>query len=298
MAGALPTTLATVVSRDFLPGARVMLDSFLATNTWFEGRIVVIHDELSEEEERGLAQHFPQLYFTRPEQALLAAITTLVAAQPKLANRSARFFSLQSFWLENDGPILFCDSDLLFLGDLSGDLAMPGDMLACADRAQLVGNTRDPETMTEIAQKDPSNSSHEAAHCSFNAGLMLLREPVLDRQSQVAVLDQLTPQAWASVASDHTDQAVLNRLFGRQVKLLDPALNYLVGHSAQYRATTQLQLDQVKGLHFNGPAKPWRPETHHAAVARDASFIKACQYWFDAHSRYLTRRHLAARRDS
>ena len=43
---------ATVTSPEFLLGTRVMLDSFLAENPWFEGEIVVIHDRLDEAQAR------------------------------------------------------------------------------------------------------------------------------------------------------------------------------------------------------------------------------------------------------
>ena len=268
----LPSTLVTVTTPEFLPGTRVMLASFLRLNRWFDGEIVVVTPTIDPVESEAFSREFDRLRFRTGSQELADAIANLVAAYPKLANRAARFLSLECFWMGGNEPILYCDSDLLFLRDISEGLSTEGEVLACPDRAHLM---------------------NEKDGVSFNAGMMLLRPAIRTEETRQAILACLDPDAWSSVKTDHTDQAVLNAVLAGRVKLLDQSYNRLIGHAARLRGVADMKLDGTHVLHFNGPAKPWQLDRHADAARHSGEMVKGYQLWFEAHCRNLARLHLA-----
>ncbi|MDN3644820.1 glycosyltransferase [Pontixanthobacter aestiaquae] len=278
--------LVTVTSRDYLPGTQVMLHSFLRNNAWFDGQITILHDDLLSGDIAALAASFPSAIFTGPSAALTAAIGTLAADYPELKNRLRRFLSLEAFHPDRGGSALFCDSDLLFRSDISAMFDSDMPLIACGDRAQLVGTGRDPASMAE-----GDSTSAAAKFTSFNAGLMVIDGSLRTQAIWDQLLGQLNPQVWKSITSDHTDQAVFNRQFGDQVTMADPSYNYLVGHAGKLRSAIDSPMGNAKVLHFNGPSKPWNFGAHLAATAYDASFVKAVQQWFDAYAEYLSAYH-------
>jgi hypothetical protein len=268
MSSRSPNQLITVSSPEFLLGTRVMLHSFLASNPWFDGNIVVLHARLGARDAALLEDQFPHLICRTASAALVAAVDRLADSFPNLADRRDRFLSLETLLFPGVWPRLFIDSDVVVCGDLSPIMGDPAPLVACPDATMLRGLERDRATFAEVARGDD-------ARPSFNAGMMLVREPA------GTVLALLEPEAWRAVASDHTDQAVWNRLFRDRVSLADPAYNFMVGHAGLYGEATP---SQPKLLHFNGQAKPWLPDRHAAALARGgivgASFEawrKACQ---------------------
>ena len=186
--------------------------------------------------------------------------------------------------------MLFLDSDLVFTGDVSSILEEQGTILAAPDRAMLQGNRRDPETLEE-REGDAGSEGFQ----SFNAGLMVLRPGTRHEETRSAILDLLMPEHWDQMRSDHTDQAVLYKLFGKTVTLLDQRFNRMILHSSSLRGVADLALEDAVVLHFNGPAKPWLPERHVGAALADGTFIKALRIWSDAHEKFLTRLHFAGK---
>ena len=266
-----------------------MLDSLLARNPWFDGEIVVIHHGLDETEQTRLAAAFPRLRTMSPPKPLTVALDALAEMHPHLAGRIARFHSLATFWIEGNQDILFCDSDLLFTGDMSAIFAEEGDLLAAPDRAMLQGNRRDPVTLQEL-----DGAGGPASHRSFNAGLMVLRPALRCEANRARILEQLDGAFWTDLRSNHTDQALLYRMFGEIVTLLDQRYNRMVGHAESLRGMADLPIEKACVLHFNGPAKPWRLERHSDKALEDAHFIKALELWFDAHCKFLVRQHFSS----
>ena len=98
-----------------------MLDSFRRHNEWFDGDIIIIHDSLRPQSIAQLQNSFERVTMRKPGPDLNAQINSLVAAVPDIRSRRSRFLSLETFSLSGYDKILFCDSDLLFRGDV-GDL--------------------------------------------------------------------------------------------------------------------------------------------------------------------------------
>ncbi len=278
--------LATVTSPSFLVGTQVMIHSFLAHNRWFDGDIIVFCADPDDGVAATLETQFARVSCRRVSTELGDAIDRLVAARPELATRRDRFLSLESFALTGYDKVLFCDSDLLFQKDVAGLLAGETRLVACPDGAMLRGNRRDRTTLKEIAADDA-----DRAATSFNAGLMLIDAALRGPAIAEALRARLDPSAWQAVASDHTDQAVLNLQFHHCVSLVSTAYNLMIGHRIDSHASEPVRLGEAKVLHFNGPAKPWRMDCHLAGARRDAGVIKALRHWYDAYLAMLTAHH-------
>lgn len=277
------TTLVTVSSPDFRIGTEVMLASFLAHNRWFAGDILVLHSRLTGADQAALAAAFPRLVCRTASPPLAAAIDTLAAAHPHLAARRDRFLSLETLLLPATGRLLFADSDLLFRGDIAPLLDSDAALVACPDAAMLRGNVRDAATLAEVA-------AGETAPASFNAGL-LVYDPVAAGPGVAAALwPLLDPAGWARIASQHTDQAVWNLLLRDRVHLAGTAFNLMIGHRAASFAHEPVPLADARVLHFNGGAKPWRPDRHADAIARDPEYAAAVRLWAAARADWLRAR--------
>lgn len=278
--------LATVTSPSFLVGTQVMIHSFLAHNRWFDGDIIVFCADPDDRVAPTLEAQFPRVSCRRASAELDAAIDHLVAARPDLATRRDRFLSLESFALTGYDKVLFCDSDLLFQGDVAGLLEGETRLVACPDGAMLRGNRRDRMTLEEIAADDG-----DPLATSFNAGLMLIDAALRGPAIAEALRARLAPTAWQAVLSQHTDQAVLNLEFHECVTLVSTAYNLMIGHRIDSHASEPVRLSEAKVLHFNGPAKPWRMDRQLAGASRDAALIEALRYWYDAYLAMLTAHH-------
>ncbi|HMO74769.1 MAG TPA: glycosyltransferase [Sphingopyxis sp.] len=271
--------LVTVSSPDFRIGTEVMLASFLETNPWFAGEIVVLHSRLADADRAVLAGAFPRLSCRPASPRLAAAIDALAAAHPHLASRRDRFLSLETLLLPPGGRYLFADSDLLFLGDIAPLLATKAPLVAAPDAAMLRGNVRDADTLAEVA-------ATVGAPPSFNAGL-LVYDPAAAPDSAAALWPLLDPESWGRIASSHTDQAVWNLLLRGHVDLVSTRFNLMLTHRAASFAHEPVPLGEARVLHFNGPAKPWRPDRHAEAIARDPQYAEALRLWTAARRRWL-----------
>lgn len=274
------STLVTVSSPDFRIGTEVMLASFLAANPWFAGDILVLHSRLSDADQAALAATFPRLSCRTASPRLDAAIDTLIAAHPHLASRRDRFLSLETLLLDAPGKLIFADSDLLFRGDLAPLLAIDAPLVAAPDAAMLRGNARDADTLAEVAATGE-------ARASFNAGLLLYAPDPARADAMWPLLD---PDNWTRIASQHTDQAVWNLLLRDRVHLVGTTWNLMIGHRATSFAHDPVALAEAQVLHFNGAAKPWRPDRHAAAIARDPGYADAVRLWATARADWLRTR--------
>lgn len=281
----LPLELVTVSSAGFVAGTQTMLDSFLHRNPWFDGPITVIHDDLPAPVAARLESLFPHLTCRAPSKDLARAIDMLIAARPSLASRYRRFFSLDLFGGDSARPALFVDSDVLFCGSVEAVASLEVPIAACGDRAYLAGNTRDPETLAEGA-----GSADAASFRSFNAGFVRVSPELRQADIRGRVLGELAPERWSTVASDHTDQAVLNRLFGSEIHILDHSYNFMLGHLARLGEAAGGKVQDARVLHFNGRAKPWQMDDSLRTRAENPDFSFALAAWHAAYRRFMARR--------
>ena len=272
--------LATVSSQRFLPGTLVMIHSFLKWNPAFDGEIVILHEDLPEAARGALSGIGCRISFRKTSPELAARIADLVASRPLLAERRARFLSLDAFGLSGHDRILLCDSDILFVGAVDEMLARPEPLLCAADGALHRGNGRDPDTFAEAPALSPETPAR-TLYRPFNAGLLLFHGALACEGIHGALLDHLRPERWRDVVTPHTDQVVLNRHFAGIQTLLPASYNYLLAFRSEIFAATGIRLTDARVLHFNGSPKPWETDALATSPPADPGFLQACRRWYE-----------------
>lgn len=268
--------IVTVTSDAFVPGTLVLLHSFLRTNPWFAGDLIVIHEGLAEAQAERILRAFPQAQLRAASSELSARLDTLVAAHPGIAGRRARLLSLDAFALTGYDRLLFCDSDILFTGTIAELFDRDEPLVACPDGPVLRGGARDAATFAEVAD----DGGDGLLRNSFNAGMMVLGGDLLGQAQWEEVLARVVPESWEGVVTGHTDQLLLNRLFDGRAALVDPIYNMLLLHRDE--GAGPLEIADARALHFNGPAKPWRHEAMLAAAASNRIMAEGLALWLKA----------------
>jgi lipopolysaccharide biosynthesis glycosyltransferase len=109
----LKACLSTIVTPDFMPGALVMIDSFLQYNKWFTGDILIFGEGLRNQD-RKLLQSFPNVFFPEPDPELLPYIDRIIEERPEYERKRVVFYSLSLFNLTGYDKYIYIDSDAFF----------------------------------------------------------------------------------------------------------------------------------------------------------------------------------------
>ena len=245
--------VATVTTPSFLPGTLVTLGSFLACHPGFAGDLVVFHDGLPQSARDCLAP-LPGLRFEQVSFELRARLARLAHAYPDVANRLARFHSLEAFRLKGYRKVLFCDSDLLFRRRVDELFDRRTALLCCGDGPYYRGNVRDAVTFLELTEPAAAGLQR-----TFNAGFLLIGAELLENgRCHADLLSMVTPESWRDVRAKQTDQILYNRYFSGRQTLVGATYNYLLAHDRDIRAREPRTAADPRVLHFNMRTKPWQ----------------------------------------
>ncbi|CAA0096583.1 Uncharacterised protein [BD1-7 clade bacterium] len=274
--------LVTVSTDCFLDGSLVMIDSFLHHNSWFSGDIIVLHDSsLSASSIAALSHRFTNLQCRPIDAELTLRIRNLVEYAPELKNRQARFYSLNCFNISDYQQLIFVDSDTLFLDSIQPICQYSDKLIAAPDASHYRGTTRDRQSFAEQSNMDTKS---DGISTTFNAGLMIINEHFRNNTIYQALLDKLSIDFWQHVRTDHTDQLILNIHFEDQIEIISSRYNYLLTHAALFKDQTNVALNDVALLHFNGPLKPWHKKTSHLE-RMTPEFLNATRAWRQAYKK-------------
>src|SRR5688572_13048564 len=89
--------VATVTTDSFILGTLVTLDSFLKNNSWFNGEIVIICSNLSEQNREYLKLVYKKIVFLKVGGKLLERVDEIIKVFPEFTGKQARFYSLEIF---------------------------------------------------------------------------------------------------------------------------------------------------------------------------------------------------------
>lgn len=281
--------LATVTTKSFLPGTMVLLYSFLETNTWFEGDIVVFVEaqELAQNE-LNLLQTFKHLKVIHINPQLLKNIEQLTSVNPAVKGKSSHFYSLEVFSLIGYDKVLFCDSDLLFLDTIESLFSQNQPLICCGDGAYYQGLTRHKQSF--VVGK-PSNAKEHFTN-TFNAGFMLIDKSLINRETYTALVELTHSKYWIDRTTPHTDQRIFNQYFAGTQHIADPKYNYLVTHQNSIKAMHSYDFKDIKVIHFNGPNKPWRLTHTLISVTENTFQNLAFHRWHQWYGKLMTRLHI------
>ncbi|MCX6276622.1 MAG: hypothetical protein NT004_00825 [Bacteroidetes bacterium] len=272
--------MCTVTSPDFVPGTMALIHSFLKHNPWFAGDIVIISDGLEPGQEE-LFAIFPRVKFYNPGDDLLLRIGHLCNALPELIAKRRRFYSIEIFNLGDYDRLLFFDSDMLVMGDISEALSHPAPLLACSDQPNRhVGKVRSRKSFKRILRSEVTDVSTMLLK-TFNAGFFVVGKKLLNQNTYNGLKDLIHINIFRNIRTHNTDQVVLNLFFDGVASILPFAYNMIVSKWPEFLSGKKINLPDIKVLHFTGNYKPWEPDSKMNDRSTDPAFISFYKAWHD-----------------
>ena len=299
------TCLLTVATDDYVPGAFVMVRTFLRRHPRFDGDVVIVHDGLSDASREVLAASFHRLRFEPVSPELRERVARVCAARPELRPRRAAFYTLDAFRPRGYRKVLFCDGDLLFRASVAELFDSREALLCCGDSPHLRGLPRDavtwlpagdasgraagagpgpPARITEPAPGRPPGAPSTLSG-TFNSGLLLIDEGLVREGCYAGLLEMVSGETWRHARVRIADQLVLNRYFAGRQTLVSSTYNYLLPLAGVIRAREGIGIGSAKVLHFRAPFKPWRPDAMLAWAGREArqAMTPGFKLWYGAY---------------
>ena len=289
MTAGKPVRLATATTESFVPGTLVLIDSFLRRHPGFDGEIVVIHDGLPERARAVLAATSDAVRFTRVRPALRERAERLCAALAPLPMCPAQFWILEAFRLTGAAKLLLCDSDLLFRAPVDELFGSTDELLCCGDLPFLHGRRVDADTFLSVDPAAAPAPGRTLLRNTFNSGFLCIDGRLAGERAYADLLAAMSPAHWPSLRVPG-EQPLLNRCFAGRQTLLSSTYNFLIPGAAAIRAREGVDLRSAKVLHFNVPAKPWRPGAMLRGIRdpRCRPMVTAFRLWYEAWVEALT----------
>jgi lipopolysaccharide biosynthesis glycosyltransferase len=260
----------------FALGAETSLYSVLRHNHWFDARVIVLADGLSDASCVALRRLYG-VEFVNLDPALVHVAERVVRSGRVPRGVSRRLYLLQLFNLSGLERAVFLDADTLCLGDVRALFELPHEFAAAPDLLQLERELR-PECAPELAR--PHQPYGRELAYSFNTGVLSVSSAYLRRDIYLDLL-QAPGLVESAGAPQLADQYLLNRFFDGKVVPLDPRYNFIVSAEALLRQRYSLTLPDVRILHFAGYTKPWELSWDEARRRVPSRFLRYYETWYE-----------------
>ena len=246
--------LLTISDDGFVAGTEMLLFSFLRSNRWFRGEIVVLADHTLSEDSRTRLRAIAPIQFLAPRADLCQRVATLAEALPALRAAAPRFASLEAFGMTGYERVVYIDSDAIVTGDIAPLFFDQRPLLACPDGSHYDALLGDASAARESNRR---RYGLPLDHC-FNTGVFALSGEMLDTSLRDRLIADIDPATWSAVETlGWTDQLILNRRFAGRAELLDGRYNYMPILEAKIRQAHALNFYDAKIVHMAGRYKPW-----------------------------------------
>lgn len=243
--------IVTIVNDSFVKGAQVMIKSFLDTNSWFEGDIIVCHSfnrsPLSAANMKKLAALYPKTIFRNINESDYADINTKNAMNARFV---VSYYTLEAFRITGYDRVLFLDSDMIILGDLT-NLIKRECFVGIENTLSIYSTNK------ECGGKNPISY--------INGGVFSIPKGLLGERSFNELLEVAKP-GHKKADQDTINKWILERKFSYYV--INNRYNFMVRAPwKQNRPVSDIQKDEVRILHYAGKHKPWanNPNSPYAA---------------------------------
>jgi hypothetical protein len=269
--------VATVTSAAYANGTNVLLRSFLRHNPWFAGTLAVIHDP--QEPPPDLLRSLPRVRWHPASVELRQSLTATRSTE--VAEKTRRFYSLESFRLREFEQVLYLDSDIVCTGDARALFDMEGALLCSPDQAHFWGHVRD--RTTYVTQDERLAEPESVFPRTFNTGVLRLTPALLDGSTFADLLRRIGTRDWGAIHTGHSVSVVLNEHFSGTWAEVSERYNYLITSGMLDYRRPRVPVSEAVFLHFIGRPKPWEPASRETIVNDDHR--RALNAWDDEAAR-------------
>jgi lipopolysaccharide biosynthesis glycosyltransferase len=281
--------LATVTTENYFQWTMTMLHSFVSSNPWFAGDIVVICDDLPAEMAKDF-HLFNRVRLVEPSSDLSQRLVSFGDAMPAFRDKTARFYSLEIFRLAGYDRLLFLDSDMIVVRSVEELFTLPGSFYASAELCWYKGKGRNAANFSaEFQSKDNQANFLEKP---VNTGFMLLDGSMLNDKNYAGLLDLVDPEMWQNNKLTYTDELIINQYFNNTIQLLDTRYNYRARAATMIREKENISIDDAKIIHYYSRFKPWNFADVLASSCNNMSWVKAFEMWYAEYISFLKFFHL------
>lgn len=230
--------LCTICNDQFVPGAQVLIYSFLSNNKWFKGDIVIFYDDkyssLSDSSKKDLSCLYSKIIF---EKVKTKDYSKLISNYKKFNPNRLRFIpSLLTFeafdLMKKYETVVYLDSDMVVLSDVSELFSLTQEIVVTPDAGEY-----------DIYKK----------FSVFNGGFLVLNTKNTSKNYK----EDLISFGLKIGKMDFADQTIMNGFLKNKVHYLTSRYNCLKRCFPDERF--RLFDKNIKIIHYVG-AKPWHEE--------------------------------------
>ncbi|MFZ4522031.1 MAG: glycosyltransferase family 8 protein [Bacteroidales bacterium] len=281
--------LATVTTENYFQWTMTMLHSFVSSNPWFGGDIVVICQDLPSEMTAGL-NLFGHVNLVEPSADLTGRLIEFGNALPAFKDKTARFYSLEIFRMSGYEKLLFLDSDMIVVKSVEELFNLPGSFYASAELCWYKGKGRDAANFKAGYQATENHA--DFLRNPFNTGFMVLGDSVINENHYPELLKLIDPERWGNDNLSYTDERIINQYFRNRAMLLDTRYNFRARAARMIREKENISIDDAKIIHYYSKYKPWNFTEVLDSSQNNLTWLRAYEMWYERYISFLKFYHL------
>jgi lipopolysaccharide biosynthesis glycosyltransferase len=280
--------MVTVTTENYVQWTMTMIYSFVKSNEWFQGDIILVCNDLSDEQKASFGI-FPTIKLITPSEMLLEKVADLCRHIPGFTKLSALFYSLEIFNLEGYSKVLFLDSDMLVVKPVKEVFEFEAPFLASAETCWYLGNGRRTDTYESVQSfPDPGQFINNPV----NSGFMVIDKHFINVTNYKGMVDMIDPGLWAEKNTFHADQLVINLFFKDRINLVDARYNFRPTNAREIFIKDHVTLEDASIIHYYRQYKPWNFNEVFELSQRNMLHIKAFRLWYEWYVDMLKYAHL------
>ena len=270
-----------------------MINSFLRNNKWFDGDVIILCENLPDDL-KDYFTVFKNVKFISPTVHLKQKLDVLCKAIPGFYKIIAQFYSLEIFHLSGYKKILFLDSDMIAIKDLSGIFERAENFITCRENCYYRDAVRNIFSYDAVKE---STKNPDVLTDTFNSGFMLIDSNIISDENYQNLLEMITPELWTNKNTFHADQLVLNLYFRNKYILEDSRYNYRPKIAPYILQKENVDLNDAIIIHFMRQFKPWNFAEVLKTGGKDHFFLGSYEKWYKEFIHFLRYLHLAKKKD-
>jgi hypothetical protein len=260
--------LATVTNKEYWPGTKVMLRSFLRQNLWFEGDIVIVTLE-KDLIQRKLNTAGVRARVLSPSEKLLNQIYATKKSTTGL--KVDELLKIELFSLTEYNKIIYFDSDILHIGEFNRKLLQKDGLMAAIDPWFFRGFLRDRVTLKKLKITDIPENTYKNY---INSGFMLIGHNYLTNEIYSRLVEAINPGLFKPIDDILADEPVFNTIFENEFTIAPIQTNCPV-----HLITEGIIKEKLLSIHFTGKYKPWRINSWIILPLRKPIYLKYMIRW-------------------